>query len=406
MTTIRKGYRFRLRPTRVQRLGLVRMAGARRWVWNWALARRIDHYREYGAMLTRGALCRELTILKRQPTTLWLQKIDAQALQASVRDVDQAFQNFFARRARFPRFKSKKWDRPTFRIPQRVKIANGRVFIPKIGWVRLRQSRPIDGRITSTTFTEDKLGHWGVSFGTAIEMPDPPSRPLDPERVVGIDQGLANFVVLSNGMRIAAPRYFRKSERSLCRAQRRLSRRRPGSRRRHRARLRIAALYRRVSNRRLDFTHKVTTQLVRTYDALCLQDLAVTGLARTKLAKSVQDAALGQLLLQLRYKTKWNHRQLALVDRWFPSSQLCSQCGTRNNRLSLNDGIWRCACGALHDRDINAAINIRTQGLRLLGVAAGHAETKNARRETVRLSTRAGLDETRISGLIRRECQG
>ncbi len=406
MTLIRKGYRFRLEPTRRQTSGLVRMAGARRWVWNWALEQRVEHYREYHTMLSRSALCRELTRLKRQPDTRWLQEIDAQALQAGVRDLDQAFQSFFAKQAHFPRFKSKKQDRPTFRIPQRVKVANGRVLIPKIGWVRLRQSRPIDGRITSTTFAQDMLGRWDASFATAIEIPDMPLPRIDPTRIVGIDQGLSDFVVLSDGTRVAAPRYYRKAERLLRRAQRHLSRCRRGSRRRARARLRVARLHQSIANRRRDFVHKISTRLLRTYDGLCIQELAVSGLARTKLAKSIQDAALGELYRQLVYKSEWHHRHFVLVDRWFPSSKLCGRCGALNKGLSLNDREWRCACGTLHDRDVNAARNIRVEGLRSLGVAAGHAETQNARGEAVRLSIGADLDEARIPSFDRGECQG
>jgi putative transposase len=375
------------------------MAGARRWVWNWALERRLQHYRDHHGILSVTALCRELTPLKRRPDTTWLQEADSQALQQAIRDLDQAFQSFFAKRARFPRFKRKKRDRLTFRIPQRVKVADGRVCIPKIGWVHMRQSRSIDGRITSATFTRDGVGRWDVSFATETEVPDAPLPPVDPATIIGIDQGLADFVVLSDGTRIAAPRYFRKAERRLRRAQRRFSRCRRGSRRQQRARQQIARLHQRIASQRRDFIHKTTTRLVRTYEGVCIQKLAISGLARTKLGKSVQDAALGELHRQLAYKSQWHHRHFVVIDRWFPSSKLCGQCGAFNDGLSLSAREWLCPCGATHDRDLDAARNIRVEGLRVLDVAAGHAETENARREVVRLPTGAGLDEARIPRL-------
>ncbi len=396
MALIRKGCRFRLEPTGRQLPGFVRMSGARRWVWNWALERRIQHYRDHRATLSFAPLSRELTRLKRQPDTRWLQEVDSQALQQALRDLDQAFRRFFAKRARFPQFKSKKRHRPTFRIPQRVRVAGGRVFIPKIGWVRIRQSRPVEGRITSATFTQNALGRWDVSLATEVEIPEAPLPPVDPTRIVGIDQGLTDFVVLSDGTRIAAPRFFRKGERLLRRVQRHLSRCRRGSRRRERARLQVARLHQRIANQRRDFVHKTTTRLVRTYHGLCVQELAVSGLARTKLAKSVLDAALGTLHRQLAYKSDWHCRHFVVIDRWFPSSKLCRQCGALNDGLSLHDRKWLCPCGVIHDRDLDAARNIRAEGLRMLYVAAGHAETGNARREAVRLPMGAGLDEARI----------
>ncbi len=399
MVVMKKGYKFRIEPATVQLPGFVRMAGARRWAWNWALGRRIRHYAEDKSTLSVTALCAEITALKRKPETAWLRETDSQALQQAIRDLDRAFRNFFARRARFPRFKSLKRDRLTFRIPQRVKVEGGRVYVPKIGWVRMRQSRPIEGRITSATFTRDAIGHWDVSFATEREVPDRPLPLVNPDRIVGLDDGVADLVVLSDGAKIAAPKFFRKAECRLRRAHRRLSRRQRGSKRAAKARLGLARLHQQIANQRRDFNHKMTTRLVDFYEGICLQDLSVKGLARTKLAKSVTDAALGELHRHLGYKTAWRHRRLAVVDRWFPSSKLCGACGTINTGLALSDRQWTCACGMMHDRDLNAARNILAEGLKMLDVAAGHAETRNARGGAVRLPVGAGPDEPRIPGL-------
>ena len=355
------------------------MAGARRWVWNWALARRIQHYTAHHTSLAARALCKELTVLKQHPETEWLREIDSQLLQEAVRDLDRAFRNFFEKRAHFPKFKTKKRNRATFRIPQRVKVHDVAVYVPKIGCVRMRQSRPIEGRITSATFTRNPVGRWDVSFVTQCEVPDAPLPTIKPDKICGIDDGLTDFVVLSDGTRVPAPRFFRKTERRLRRVQQHLSRCQRGSRRRERARQKIARVHHKVANQRYDFVHKTTTRLVNSYEGLCTQDLNVKGLAKTKLARSVHDAALGELHRQLQYKTAWNHKHLAVVDRWFPSSKLCGRCGVLNDSLTLADREWRCQCGTVHDRDLNAACNIRAEGLRLLRVAAGQAETENAR---------------------------
>ncbi len=372
---LRKGYKFRIDPTTAQAPGFVRMAGARRWVWNWALDRRIQHYVAHKTTLSVTALCAEITELKRRPATAWLREIDSQALQQAIRDLDGAFQSFFARRARFPRFKSKKTDPLRFRVPQRVQVKNGRVYVPKIGWVRMRQSRPIEGLPKSATFKRDPLGRWFICLVTEFELPDIPPPPADPERVVGADAGLTDFLVLSDGTRISAPRFFRKGEQKLRRAQRHLSRCQRGSRRQGIARRRVALLHQKIANRRRDFLHKASTTLTRQHDAICLDALSLRGLARTKLAKSVLDAGLGEFHRMLEYKARWYGTHAVVIDRWFPSSRLCGACGAIHDALTLSDRTWTCECGAQHDRDLNAARNIRTEGLRLLNVAVGHPET-------------------------------
>jgi len=398
MSFIKRSDKFRIEPTAAQRPGFVQAAGARRWVWNWALERRIRYYATHKTTLSVTALCKELTALKRQPETAWLNDVDSQALQQAIRDLAAAFDQFFARRARFPKFKTRKRDRLRFRIPQRVKVERNRVYVPKIGWVKLRQSRPLQGRLTSATFSRDATGCWDVSFATELEVPDAPLPPVNPARTVGLDDGLQDFVVLSTGQTIPAPRFFRKGEASLRRAHRHLSRCQRGSTRRVKARLRLARLHRKIANRRRDFVHQTTSALVRAHDGVCLQDLSVQGLARTKLAKSVTDAALGELHRQLRYKTAWHHRHHAVVDHWFPSSKRCSVCGALHDGLRLSDRVWTCVCGAVHDRDLNAARNILAEGLRLLTTSPRDTrETENARRGAVSPPTGRQAPMTRES---------
>lgn len=378
-----KVFRFRMRPTTSQADGLSRLAGARRWVWNWALARRKDHYAEHGKTLPTKQLSAELTALKKQEATAWLAEADSQALQQTLRDLDRASVNFFEKRARFPRFKSKKRDDARFRIPQRVKVANGRVYVPKVGWVRIRQSMPVDLPTKSATFKRDATGRWYVTLTATFEMPDTPLPEPVADTTVGVDLGLKDFAVLSTGERVAAPKFFRRSERVLKRAQRRLCRRQKGSNRRAKAKIRVARIHNKIRNQRGDFLHKLTTDLVRRFSGICLENLSLKGLVRTKLSKSFLDAAHGEFRRQVEYKAAWNRKHLAVIDRFYPSSKLHAACGELNANLTLSDRTWVCGCGAVLDRDLNAAYNIRDEGIRTLAV--GYTEIQNARGGGVRL---------------------
>uniref|UniRef100_A0A6H1ZHS3 Putative transposase n=1 Tax=viral metagenome TaxID=1070528 RepID=A0A6H1ZHS3_9ZZZZ len=365
------------------------MAGARRFVFNWALESRIDHYKIYGETLKLAELSQRLTQLKNQPETTWLKECDSQLLQQALADCDRAYKNFFAKRARFPGFKSRKDSYQSFRIPQRVKIETGQCYVPKVGWLRLRQSQAVEGTTKSATFKLDPCGHWHVTIVTEFELPDVSLPLVNPEKVVGLDLGLKDLVVTSEGERVAPPRHFRHQESKLAHAQRSLSRKGRGSNNRAKAKIKVARLHQKVSNQRRDHLHKLTTRLVGTHDGICIEDLCVKGLARTKLAKSVLDAGWGELRRQLDYKCLWNYKQLSVIDRWFPSSKLCRFCGTIHDHLKLSDREWVCECGAVHDRDFSAAHNIRLQGLRTMD-AVGHTESVNACGEDVRPALAAG----------------
>lgn len=377
MTIHRKVYRFQLRPTAAQTEQLYSMAGAKRFVFNWALARRKDHYAKHGEGLSAKVLSTELTALKKASDTEWLKGVDSQLLQQALKDVDRAFVNFFEKRSQFPRFKSKRRETPSFRIPQRVKVEGGKVYVPKIGWVKLRQSQKVDCPTKSATFKRDATGRWYVTLTAELEMPDVPLQAADPEQVIGVDLGLKDLAVLSMGERIAPPKHYRLLERRLAKAQRRLSRRKKGSKNRDKARLAVAKVHQKVRNQRNDFLHKLTTSLVCQHDGLCIEDLSLKGMARTKLSKSVLDAALGEFRRQLEYKSVWHRKHLAVIDRWFPSSKLHMGCGALNDALTLSDRTWLCGCGEVVDRDLNAAQNIRAEGLRMLE-AAGQTDSLNA----------------------------
>jgi putative transposase len=377
-----------MKPSKTQEAALVRLAGARRFLWNWGLERWKNHYETTGKSLGYVGLSAELTVLKRQSETAWLKEFDAQTIREALKDLDRAFVNFFKKRARYPRFKNRKRDALRFRIPRAVKLDQGKVHIPKLGWIRVRQHRDVAERIKLASFRRQADGHWYVSLIVEFEMPDVALLVPDPDKVVGIDLGLKNFVVLSDERRVLPPKFYVRAQRKLRRAQRVVSRRKPGSNRRAKAKLRVARIHQKINDQRGDFLHKLTIDLIGKYDGIAIEDLNVRGFARTKLAKSFTDASMGEFRRQLEYKSLWNRRHLAVIDRSYPSSRLCRACGAINEALTLGDRQWVCKCGMVHDRDLSTAINVRDEGLRLL--AAGHAERQNARGACARLATASG----------------
>jgi len=378
-------YRFKLEPTSQQYSDLCRLAGARRFIWNWGLARRREHYAEHKKTLKYASQNLELTALKNAEETKWLRQVDSQALQESLRDLEKSFTNFFEKRAGFPKFKKKRKSRDAFRIPQRVKIDGERIYCPKVGWIRLRLSQPVTVPTKSATFKRDACGDWFVTLVAEHEVEGQISLPL---KAVEIDLGLKTFATFSgNEPDILIPKFFRKAERVLRKAQRIVSRREKGSTRRQKAKLRVARIHRKVARQRSDFLHKTTTALIANHDLICIEDLSVKGLAKTKLGKSILDAAFGEFRRQVEYKAAWRGKLVSVIGRFYPSSKLHRICGALKSNLTLSDREWICdGCCVLIKRDKNAAENILTEGLRL--VAAGQADTQNAHGASVRLATR------------------
>ncbi len=397
--TLRRVYRFKLEPNQKQAHRLYQLAGARRFVYNWALARRKEHFETTGETLRYAAQNLELTQLKKEEERLWLKEADSQALQESLRDVERAFQNFFFKRAGakrfgFPKFKSRHKGHFAFRIPQRVKVEKGKVYCPKIGWIKIRQSQAVEGETKSATFKRDACGDWFVSLTVEFEREVQPVK--EAHNPVGVDFGLKDFVTLSNEEAIAAPQFFRRLVKKLAKAQRKLSRAQRGSARRQKAKAQVAKVHRKIANSRADFVHKVSSGLVGRFDHIGIEDLNVAALAKTKLrghSKSWHDAACGEFVRQLEYKAVWNGVRLVKVNRFFASSKLCGACGAVNKSLALCERVWTCGCGKVHHRDRNAAQNILRESL---NVAGGHPDTRNAHGEGVRPVLPATFAEVRI----------
>jgi putative transposase len=371
-----KTFRYELRPNREQARALARTAGARRFVFNWALHRWRSHYAQFGESPTRAQLCRELTELKHRPGQEWMLEISSSVMQQSIVDVWRAYRSFFRGQTRYPRFKSKKLDGLRFRYPAGARLAGQEIFLPRIGWVRLRLSRPVEGRVKSVT-VKQHAGRWFVLVLTEFEVSEAKPIVRASADVVGIDLGLTQLATLSDGVVVPPPRFARRGQRKVRRAERALRRKEPTSRNRQKERLRLARVHARIAARRKDFLHKQTTSIVNNYDAFCVETLDARGLARTKLSRAVLDAALGEFLRQVEYKADWRRKPFVAVGRFYPSTKTCGACGAVNRTLARSARTWRCECGTEHDRDLNAARNIREEGLRLF-VAAGHADTGNA----------------------------
>jgi putative transposase len=390
MLKTKKTYKFRMEPTTREADELLRMAGTARFVWNWALARCQTFYKENKKGISQSQLSNELTALKSEQP--WLYDFDSQSLQQVLKNLQQAYQNHFNpnMRAGFPKFKTKKNARQSFRIPQRVLLKDGQVYVPKLGWVKVRQSQDIVGETKSATFKRTATGKWFVTLVSEFEISECKPQ-VKAEQVMGGDLGLNTYLTLADGREVQIPKFYRQYAKKLRRAQRQLSRKVKASRKRAKARFIVAKIHERISNLRNNFAHQLTHRLVEKYPALCLENLSIVGLAKTKLAKSMLDAAFGETLCQWKYKSLWNNRHALQADRFYPSTRLCSECGYQNDNLSLSDREWTCpGCQTLHSRDLNAALNLRAEGLRQL-VASGYVETLNGCGQDVSLATASNL---------------
>ena len=363
MSMITRSYRIRAYPNGAQRRLLDRWFGATRWLWNTALEIRSEAYRECGLTLTGIDLSRWLTQWKRTAGHEWLAEIPATCLTQCLRNQDAAFRNFFAGRARYPRFKRR--NMCTSARFQGVGAAwvCGRLSLPKLGVLKLAESLPKVERPDLMTLTCDAVGRYHVSFCARVQTSLLPIR----QRSVGVDVGLTHLATLSTGEKIPNPKRYHAHLRYLRQQQRCLARRQKGSRRREKQRLRVARVHARVRQERQCALHQLTTRLVREFDLISIEDLNVKGLARGLHARAIHDVAFSEIRRQLTYKSEWYGKILVEVDRWYPSSKKCSECQYTLDELRLDQRQWTCpTCGFSHDRDINAARNLLAEGLRQL----------------------------------------
>ncbi|MEV5665336.1 RNA-guided endonuclease InsQ/TnpB family protein [Streptomyces flaveolus] len=365
-------YSFRLYPDTGQQTGLARAFGCARVVFNDAVRAREDARKAQQPFPRAGELStRLITEAKRTAERSWLGEVSAVVLQQSLRDAETAYRNFFAslmgtrkgHRTGPPRLKSRKDTRQSIRSTAnaRWKITDsGRLNLPEIGAVKVKWSRALPVTPTSVTVIKDAAGRYFASFVIDTDPAEDAARMPDTDHTIGIDLGLTHFAVLSTGEKIDSPRFLRRAEKKLRKAQRELSRKQKGSRNREKARLKVARAHAKVTDARHEFHHQLSTRLISENQGVAVEDLSVVGLGRTRLAKSVHDAGWASFINMLQYKAARYGRTLIKIGRFTPTSQTCSTCGAVDGPKPLSVREWTCAaCGTLHDRDHNAAINVK-----------------------------------------------
>ena len=369
-----KTFEYRIYPSAGQEALLQKTFGCCRWVYSKVLAARRDEYARTGKSRHINSYITQIPAWKKTDAP-WLSEVDSMALRQSLRDLDRAYRNFFRAPGKvgFPKFRSKRAGRKSYRT-NRVEIIDARhVKLPKLGIVRARVSRPIEGRVLSATVKQVPSGRYFVCL-CCTDCPEPEAAP-GAIAVLGIDAGVHDLMARSDGVKVANPKALARGERKLAREQRRLSRKRKGSKRREKQKRKVALVHERIANQRKDAIHKATTDAVRESQAIAVEDLDVRGMEKNRrLAKSVADASMSEMARQLEYKCAWHGRGFAKVGRLYPSSKTCSACGHVLDELPLSVREWTCpVCGASHDRDLNAAVNIAREGARLLNKADGTA---------------------------------
>ncbi|TMQ99184.1 IS200/IS605 family element transposase accessory protein TnpB [Actinomadura soli] len=361
---VKRAYKYRFTPTPGQAEELARTFGCVRLVYNMALQERSRAYAADGRKISYAQTSAMLTAWKRTPELAFLGEVSSVPLQQALRHLQAGFANFFAKRTGYPTFKSRKRSRASAEYTRSAfRWRDGALTLAKMdGPLNVRWSRPLpEGADPSTvTVSRDAAGRWFVSILVEEKIaPLPPAK-----RTVGVDAGITTLATLSTGEKVVRPRYERRDRRRLAKAQQALSRKVKGSKNRDKARLRVARVHARIADRRRDFLHKLTTRLVRENQTVVIEDLTVRNMLKNRsLARAISDTSWRQMRGMLEYKAEWYGRELVVVDRWFPSSKLCSGCGTRQDAMPLGVRSWQCACGAVHDRDVNAARNILAAGL-------------------------------------------
>jgi len=367
MKIIKYTYKFRLEPTDEQKTLLNKHFGSVRWTFNYFLNQRKNEYLNNKKSLNYYDQAAELTQIKK--TNEWLKEINSQTLQYSLKCLDMAYQGFFNKRTQFPKFKSRK-NKNSFTIPQNVRYDGTKLIVPKfLDGIEMIMERKIKGTIKHCSISKTPTGKYFVSILTEMNYEPVKKTGLS----VGIDLGLKDFLVLSNGTKIKNHTFLKHYERYLKLNQQSLSRKTKQSNRYERQRIKVARIYEKITNSRMDLIQKTTSKLVKQFDTIYLEDLNVKGMMKNhKLSKAISDVAWGIFIDVLEYKSSWNDKSVIHIDRFFPSSKTCSKCGWINNSLTLKDREWICPkCDKKHDRDFNAAINIENEGFRMKNISVG-----------------------------------
>lgn len=361
-----KAYKYKIKPNKEQKFLLSQFFGCTRFIYNWGLEKKTSAYKTDGSSLTYMHLAKELTNLKKEKDFEWLNTCTNEGLQQSLRNLETAFTAFFRKKAKYPNFKSKHKSRDSIKFINSVRFdfEKWKVKLPKLGWVKLCKNRnwnQATHKQGTVTVSRDKCGTYWLSVIVDNQQPNEKKKVIKSESAVGIDLGIKDYAILSDGTKYGNPKYLQRAQKLLAHWQKNFARTKQGSNRHERARLRVAKCYRNITNQRIDFLQKLSTDLVRNYDTICLEDLNVKGMEQNHhLARAIGDAAWGEFVRELTYKSEWYGKNIVFIGKFEPSSKLCHNCGHINNELKLSDREWVCPkCGTKLDRDVNAAMNIK-----------------------------------------------
>lgn len=366
--TVVKSFKYRLYPNKSQQEILGKHFGCCRFLYNYFLNERKDYYlnhkEEEKKTLTYYDNASQLTEMKQKEDFKWLNDVNSQSLQQSIRHLDIAYNNFFRKQSMFPRFKAKKGEQ-SFTVPQNFKIKENKLFIPKLkSGIEIVLHRPFSGKLLSATISKNPCNQYFVSITAETEHEILPKN----DNIIGLDLGIKDLVITSNGKKYENLKTYQIYEKKLKFNQRQLSKKKKGSNSRKRQQFKLAMVHNKIKNIRANHLHQISHEIVSENQTIISENLAVANMLKNHcLAKSISNCSWGELIRQLDYKSDWNNRTYIQVDRFFPSSKTCSNCGFILDPLSLDTRVWECPkCHTVHDRDENAAKNIRTQGMNLI----------------------------------------
>ena len=363
---MKRAYKYKIKPTMKQQHQLQQAFGCARFIYNWGLDKKTKAWTNEHKSISYFELAKELTSLKQTEEYKWLKEVSSESLQQSLRNLDNAYTLFFKAKKGFPKFKSKKHSKDSVKFILNVHFDfdNWKVKVPKCGWVKLCENKTFDlsnSKIGTLTVSRDKCGDYWCTIIVEDNTPQKSKTKISEETSVGIDLGIKDYAILSDGRKYSNPKYYERNRLKLKVLQQKFARTQKGSNRHQVMRLKVARQYRKITNCRTDFLHKLSTDLVRRYDTICLENLNVEGMMKNhNLAMSIQSASWNEFVRQLKYKAEWEGKNIVFIGRFEPSSKTCSKCGYVKRDLKLSDREWICPiCGEHHDRDINAAINIK-----------------------------------------------